>query len=179
MIRAFLALPVPQEVRARLTVLQALLPLPRRLEPVDFHLTLTFLGEQPEAALRDLHDRLEALRQAPFDLTLTGAGLFGGARPRAAWAGVAPSEPLARLRAKCDRAARATGIAVEARRFLPHVTLGRFPPPAPEDALKLERAVAGEAGFPVGTMAVQEVVLYESQRGATAPRYAPLARYAL
>ena len=33
-------------------------------------------------------------------------GLFGGSKPHAAWAGVAPSEPLTRLQAKLDHAAR-------------------------------------------------------------------------
>jgi 2'-5' RNA ligase len=179
MIRAFLALPLPEAARARLAVLQFLLPLPRRTEPVDFHLTLTFLGEQPDPVLQAVHDGMQALRQAPFRLTLRGAGLFGGGRARVAWAGVEPCEPLDRLQAKCDRIARAAGVAVEARRFLPHVTLGRFPPPGPDEALRLERAVAAETGFAGGTVEVAEVVLYQSHPGRTAPRYAPLAHYPL
>jgi 2'-5' RNA ligase len=179
MIRAFLAVPVAEELRARLTVLQFLLPLPRRVEPVDFHLTLTFLGEQPNPVLAAIDDAMQGLRQSPFAAEVTGAGLFGGAKPHTAWAGLAPSEPLDRLQAKCDRIARAAGVTVDPRRFRPHITLGRFPAPVGEEALRLERAVAAEAAFGAGPLPVTEVVLYRSHPGRTAPRYETLARYAL
>ncbi len=179
MIRAFLALPVTGDVRARLSVLQFLLPLPRRVEPVDFHLTLTFLDSQPHHVLAALDEAMQALRQTRFSLEITGAGLFGGARPHAAWAGVAASEALGRLQAKCDRAARAAGVTLEARRFRPHITLGRFPAPAAEDALRLERAVAAESAFRAGVLEVDEVILYRSHPGGTPPRYEAMASYRL
>lgn len=179
MIRAFLALPVPADIRARLTVLQFLLPLPRRVEPAGFHLTLTFVGEVPDRVLEALDDGLQALRQTPFAVEVRGAGLFGGARPTAAWAGIAPSEPLSRLQAKCDRAARLAGAPVEARRFHPHVTLGRFPPPAPEDALKLEQAIVAEQGFRAGPWTVDRVVLYRSHLTRAGSVYEEMADYRL
>ena len=179
MIRTFVALEVPQALRARLTVLQFFLPLPRRVEPADFHLTLTFVGEQPDPVLVALDEGLQALRQSPFEITLQGVGLFGGARPHAAWAGIAPSEPLTRLQAKVDRIARQAGVQVESRRFVPHVTLGRFRPPAPEDALRLERAVVQEARFTEGPWRVDEVVLFRSHPGGEGDHYEPLARYPL
>ncbi|HMO70432.1 MAG TPA: 2'-5' RNA ligase family protein, partial [Paracoccaceae bacterium] len=89
MIRAFVALLPPPDIRSRLTVLQFLLPLPRRVETADLHLTLAFLGEVPDAVLSGLDEGLSRLRMAPFDIDLSGVGLFGGARPRSAWAGVA------------------------------------------------------------------------------------------
>jgi 2'-5' RNA ligase len=179
MIRAFFALPLPEDIRARLTVLQFLLPLPRRVEPATLHLTLTFLGEQPDRVLSAVDDAMLALRQAPFALQVRGAGLFGGARPTAAWAAVTPCEPLARLQAKCDRAARLAGASVETRRFVPHVTLGRFPPPAAEDAVKLERAVAAETGFAAGPWTAERVTLYRSYPGRSGSHYEPLAEYPL
>jgi 2'-5' RNA ligase len=179
MIRAFLALPLPDEVRARLAVLQFLLPLPRRADPAGLHLTLTFLGVQPEPVLAAVDDGMAALRQAPFPVSVAGAGLFGGARPTAAWAAVAPCEPLARLQGKCDRVARAAGVQVEARRFLPHITLGRFPVPAPADALRLEQAVAAEAGFRAGPWQADRVVLFRSHLTRTGSVYEPLADYPL
>lgn len=180
MIRAFLGISLPPDIRSRLSVLQFLLPLPRRVEPADFHLTLCFLGEVPDAVLVALDEGLQALRQAPFDLELRGVGIFGGAAPRAVWAGVAPREPLMRLQTKVERIARQAGAAPEARRFLPHVTLGRFAPPALDAALRLERMVAGEALFRAGPFEVAEVVLWQSHaapRGVA--RYAALAEYPL
>lgn len=176
MIRTFLALALPEELRARLTVLQFLLPLPRRVEPADLHLTLVFLGEQPDRVLLAVDEEMQRLRQGPFAVMLQGAGLFGGARPHLAFADVLPCEPLDRLQAKCARIARQAGVALESRRFRPHVTLGRFPPPAPEDALKLERAVVAESAFACGTFPVTGVTLYRSHPGQGL-RYEPLACY--
>jgi RNA 2',3'-cyclic 3'-phosphodiesterase len=177
--RVFLALTLPSEIRSALTVLQFLLPLPRRVEPETFHLTLAFLGEVPGALLHDVHDALEGVRSPAFALTLQGVGLFGGAKPRAAWAGVAPCAALDRLQAKVEFAARRAGAPPEARRFVPHVTLGRFAPPPPDEAMRLERAVAGQAGFAAGPFAVTEFLLMESHLSAKGSRYDDLARYPL
>ncbi|HSF64408.1 MAG TPA: RNA 2',3'-cyclic phosphodiesterase [Paracoccaceae bacterium] len=177
--RVFLALTLPPEVRSALAVVQFLLPLPRRVEPETFHLTLAFLGEVPGALLHDVHDALEAVRSPAFALTLRGAGLFGGARPRAAWVGVAPCAALDRLQAKVAFAAHRAGAPPEARKFVPHVTLGRFAPPAPDEVMRLERAVAGQAGFVAGPFAVTEFALMESHVSARGSRYDALARYPL
>lgn len=179
MIRAFVALPVPPEVRSRLTVLQFLLPLPRQTDPDQFHLTLAFLDDVPDSVLAALDEGLSALRQAPFDLLLSGVGLFGGARPRAVWAGVAACEPLDRLQAKVERIARQAGAEIPAQKFRPHVTLGRFPPPPSEDAMRIERAVAGETGFRAGPWQVDAVVLYQSHLRRDGPVHDELARYPL
>ncbi|MEY4984722.1 MAG: hypothetical protein RIR62_2988 [Pseudomonadota bacterium] len=179
MIRAFLGLALPDPVLSALRVQQFLLPLPRRVEPDAFHLTLVFLGEQPEHILEAAHDRFEGVRMAPFDLSLSGLGLFGGAKPRAAWAGVAPSKPLMRLQAKLEQAARQAGIAVEARKFTPHVTLGRLPALSPEAQIKLERAVAQGAGFRSDAFTVADFRLYRSTLIAQGSVYEELVRYPL
>lgn len=179
MIRAFVALLPPAEIRSRLTVLQFMLPMPRRVEPADLHLTLAFLGEVPDAVLADLDEGLARLRMAPFAIEASGVGLFGGAQPRAAWAGVAPSEPLDRLQSKVAHMARQAGAVLEARRFVPHVTLGRFAPPGPEDRLKLEAAVVAEARFRAGPWPVEEVALVRSWGPGEGPRYQVLASYPL
>lgn len=179
MIRAFLALSLPDPVLSALRVQQFLLPLPRKEPPENFHLTLVFLGEQPEPVLEAAHERFEALRIPRFTLTLQGLGLFGGAKPRAAWAGVAPSDPLMRLQAKLEQAARLSGIAVESRRFVPHVTLGRFTSPNAEDTMRLERAVAGGMDFRSPAFEVEEVILYQSRLSPKGNRYDELATYPL
>lgn len=176
MIRAFLGLDLPDDIRSALAVQQFLLPLPRRVEPALMHLTLVFLGEVAEPALEAAHEAFAALKAAPFPLALQGLGLFGGARPKVAWAGVAPSDPLIRLQARAGHAARAVGLAPEHRRFTPHVTLGRFPPPAFAQAAALERAVA-ETPFAAGPWQVEEMVLWQSRLSPKGPRYDPLARY--
>lgn len=179
MIRAFLGLDLPETVRSALAVQQFLLPLPRRVDPQSFHLTLVFLGEVPDATLEAAHDGFAALRADPFPLALRGLGLFGGAHPRVAYAGVAPSGPLVRLQAAARQAARFAGVEVEHRRFTPHVTLGRFPPPDFAATARLERAIAEGLGFAAGPWQVRDMVLWQSHPAAKGNPYSELARYPL
>ncbi len=146
MTRVFVALPLPEDIRSRLTVAQFLLPLPRRVDPADFHITLAFLGDLDSLLLDEVHLALSALHLPGFPLELRGFGLFGGDRPRSLHAVVAPSEGLSRLAARVTRACVLAGAQPKERRFTPHVTLGRFSP-GMADAMRLERAVAEGAGF--------------------------------
>lgn len=175
--RVFLAIDLPDSIRTALAVQQFMLPLPRRVEPENLHLTLVFLGETPLPVLEAVHEAWERLRLPALSLHIQGFGLFGGARPRLCYAGFAPNPALMALQAKVETAARRAGALPEARRFAPHVTLGRFPPPAPEAVFRLERAVA--AGFELLPFEVREMVLYESHLGGRSARYDPLARYPL
>jgi 2'-5' RNA ligase len=179
MIRAFVALDLDEARRSALAVQQFLLPLPRR-EPVEnMHLTLAFLGEVPERLLEDVHEALQALRLPGFALELAGLGIFGGAHPRLVYAGTAPCPPLMHLQSKIETAARRAGAEVEGRRFLPHVTLGRFRPPGLEETMRLERAVAEQGGFRTAPMPVRDFALFESLPAEGRRRYEVLARYPL
>lgn len=179
MIRAFLGIDLPPEVRGALQVQQFLLPLPRKVEPENLHLTLVFLGDCPEPALEAAHEGFEALRASAFSLALQGLGLFGKDKPRTAWAGVAPSPDLLHLQAKVETIARRAGCPVDGRKFTPHVTLGRFPPPPPAEALRLERAIAMGQGFRTDPWEVTELTLWQSHLSAKGARYDVLARYPL
>jgi 2'-5' RNA ligase len=179
MIRAFLGIEIPPAVRGALTVQQFLLPLPRKVEPETFHLTLVFLGDCPEDALQSAHEGFEALRQSGFALQLQGLGLFGKDKPHTAWAGLVPSPPLMHLQTKVETIARRAGCPLDSRRYTPHVTLGRFPPPAFAEAARLERAVAMGAAFRSDPWQVDDLVLWQSHRTGKGPHYEVLARYPL
>lgn len=179
MIRAFLALELDEATRSALAVQQFLLPLPSRVSVENLHVTLAFLGEVPERRIEDAHEFFSAVRIPAFALEIHGLGLFGGDRPRTAYAAIAPFDPLMRLQRKLESAARQAGIAVEGRKYVPHVTLGRFRPPGLDDAMRLERAVAGAGGFRAGPMPVRDFVLYESTLGRGGSHYDVLARYPL
>jgi RNA 2',3'-cyclic 3'-phosphodiesterase len=179
MIRAFLGIDLPPAVRGACQVQQFLLPLPRKVEPESLHLTLVFLGDCPEPALDAAHEGLDALRERRFFLALQGLGLFGKDKPRVAWAGVVPSPELLHLQTKVETIARRAGCPIDARKFVPHVTLGRFPPPPPPDAMRLERAVAMGQGFRTDPWEVTELTLWRSHLTARGPQYQVLIRYPL
>jgi 2'-5' RNA ligase len=84
-----------------------------------------------------------------------------------------------RLQRKIATAAMRAGVDLPARRFVPHVTLGRFRPPPPEDRMRLERAVAMQGGFRAGPVPVTDFVLYRSTLSRHGSRYDELARYPL
>lgn len=175
MIRAFLALPLPEPAALSLALAQARLPLPRPVPMENFHLTLAFLDAQPEPVLEDLHLSLEGLRLPAPHLVLAGFGSFGGAVPENVHALIAPDPALSALQAKVSRAARQAGIALPARRFVPHVTLGR----GPHDAAALARALAGLTPPRADPWTAPEMILYRSTLLKSGSAYDPLARYAL
>jgi RNA 2',3'-cyclic 3'-phosphodiesterase len=179
MIRAFLGIDLPHAVRGALQVQQFLMPLPRKVEPENLHLTLVFLGECPEPVLDAAHEGFDALRDVSFPLALQGLGLFGKAKPHTVWAGVAPSAPLAHLQTKVETIARRAGCPINARKFVPHVTLGRLPVMDPADIARLEQAVALGTGFRSEPWEVTELTLWRSHLTARGPQYEVLIRYPL
>jgi 2'-5' RNA ligase len=182
MIRAFVALPLPEPARQKLNLLQYLLPLPRRIPPENLHLTLVFLGELPGPELDEVHHALERLRAPGFPLQLRGVGAFGAPVPRSVHAGVAPSPPLEHLQRKVETAVRRAGVVLERRRFAPHVTLCRLDPRRPgteADRARLGAAIAGNADFVAGPFAIEAFALYRSHLGGSGAHYEELARYPL
>ena len=185
MIRAFVALPLPDMLCQRLMLVQSLLPLPRPatrpVPPENLHLTLAFVGEHPGPVLEDLHHALDDLRAPAFDLTLRGLEAFGGRMPRSVHAGVTPCAALERLQRKVLRALETVGIVPERRRFTPHVTLARLDwrRLADPDRARLQQAVADHHGFRAGPARIEAFALFRSQLGREGAHYDELARYAL
>lgn len=178
MLRVFFGLEIPAPQRSSLAVEQFLLPLPKKTDPQDFHLTLCFLGQIPDHEVQAAHEVAERTRGQAFPLTIAGLGLFGEAKPRVAWAGILPSEPLARLQAKLDSGLRRSGLTPDARKFYPHITLGRFDPPAPEVVLRLERGVA-MSQLRLEPFVVESFAMFRSHTGVKVGKYEVMMRYPL
>lgn len=176
MIRAFAAIALPEDARDTLVHLQAQLTVGRVVPAENLHLTLVFLGEVAEPALEEVHLAFSQIRADPLELRLTGVDLFGGARPRLIHVGVAPNPALDHLQARLVQAARTAGAALQARRFVPHVTLA-YVNAARTGRARLARAVAAGVGFSAGPFPVTEFGLYRSDLGRRQARHTELARY--
>ena len=119
--RLFSAIEIPSRIAERFTLLRAGLSGARWIDPENYHVTLRFIGDVDGATARDFTHALGEIDAAPFELRLNGLGSFGGRKPRAIFAEVAPSEALgelARLRgARADAVAayleRQGGVAAE------------------------------------------------------------------
>jgi len=178
MIRAFLGLPVPQDVAHQLTVVQHSLLLPRPVPAQNFHISLAFLGEQREDVLEDLHLALGERRLDAPNLQLDGLGAFGGDAPRAIHATIAPDPKLTALDKRTRQAARQAGIALEARKFVPHVTLARFRF-AEVSAPGLAAAIARVGAVSSAPWVPEALVLYRSTLRKDGADYDALAEYPL
>jgi 2'-5' RNA ligase len=69
---------------------------------------------------------LEAVHRPPLKLTIDGLECFGGDRPRALVARIAPTPQLIEFQAEQERLVRRAGLPPDKRKFTPHVTLARL-----------------------------------------------------
>lgn len=130
--RLFLAIELPEVERNAIYAATA----PMRAAAGDvawvteerLHLTLKFLGEQPEGAIARLTEALAPIGRAhaPVVLQLGGLGAFPNLRaPRVVWLGVGHDPKLELLQHDIEGACAALGYPLDGRAFRPHITLGR------------------------------------------------------
>lgn len=175
--RLFLAIALPEALRARLADLGRGLPGVRWLPPENLHLTLRFIGEADPSLAEELDAALGQIREPGFSLTLSGLGCFGaGAKVRSIWVGVETNPDLHRLQAKIEHGLRRAGLPPEGRKFKPHVTLARLkrPPGANFQDFLAQHALYRGASFQV-----DEFVLFSSFLGQAGAVYTPEATYPL
>lgn len=134
----------------------------RWTRPEQWHLTLAFLGEVPDADVPALTSALGAVvGDGPISLRLAGGGCFGN---RLLWVGLAGDvHALRTLAAAVGAAAREGGVALgEDAAYRPHLTLAR----AGKDNVDL-RPAATELAQVVGpAWDVAAVHLMHSKLGA-------------
>lgn len=123
--RLFTGLEIPQEVAFRLSMLRGGVSGAKWIEPDDYHLTLSFMGNVDEASAADAAEELSRIEARSVRVRLTGLSSFGGEKPRAIIALAEPSSDLTSLQGGNDRALRRAGVEPERRKFTPHVTIAR------------------------------------------------------
>ncbi len=139
------------------------------------HFTLFFLGEQPPELVSRLSPLLRnvAARQAGFQLTLGGGGVFPSWKaPRVLWLGVEDGKSdLVALAQQVGTACQQAGLPGPDRPFVPHLTLGRVK--APGARFKRELLEQGVHG----TMPVVAFTLMESKLTPQGPLYREVELY--
>lgn len=188
--RLFVAVPLPDKLKISISTWteslnHELSSFRKWVYHEDYHVTLQFLGDVPQSRIQLLTGALKDAisswheRDAPFELTIEGLGIFGRPKsPSILWAGIGGDlNQLQQLHTIVTAALAPLGYQAEERAFNPHLTLARkYDGTLPFEA---ERWV----GLPVSDSAasgsalcfhVQEITLYASHLGRQ-PMYEPAA----
>ena len=177
--RAFLALPIPDDIAEALVPLQAGIPGARWQSRDNMHITLNFLGNVEETDLEILDEILQDIDFQAFPVTVRGVGSFETGKhkePKILWAGIEKTEALLQLKKKTDQVVKSAGCDVERRRFTPHITLARMNK-APLN--KVAGFIEAHNLLELPSFTADKFSLYESHLSEKGSIYMPLVDYPL
>src|ERR1043165_390571 len=162
--RVFIAVDIPQEIRDRLSAMQAELrptaPSARGVAAESTHLTLKFIGEVSDQRREDLDAALAGLSWKEFPVSVKGVGFFPGARsPRVFWAGLHAST-MEGLTQELDARLERVGFDREKRAYRPHITVARAKTSRLEKTLVSAAEKFAETDF--GSFIADRCFLYSS-----------------
>ena len=159
--RLFTGIEVPAHIGFALSLKRGGLQGARWIDPANYHITLRFIGDVDYSTAGEVTGALDRLANSEaFVIRLSHLGTFGGARPRALYAGVESNEALHRLQAAQERVLQRVGLEPEGRKFTPHVTLARL---RGTQAPEVARFIALSGQFQALEFPVPRFVLYSSR----------------
>jgi RNA 2',3'-cyclic 3'-phosphodiesterase len=172
MLRYFIALPLPSDLKDRLVAIQPpALPGMRLIGRDEFHLTLHFLGEVAAQDVEKVRNALATIKTNAFAIRINGVGMFPSERhAKVLWAGVEANADLLELhRAIGSVLADAIGFRPEERPYSPHVTLARLDEPAPPEII--DGYLNENKGFSPPPVLIDRFIIYSSEFKDKVPRY--------
>ncbi len=193
--RLFLAFDIDEAIRDRISRfidgVSGFAPDARWMKPESLHITLKFIGEQPDSAVDPIKQAVSEIHAAPSEMNFRNYGFFPTAKsPRVFWIGVESGPQLATLAAAIDATRSSLGTEKESRPFSPHLTLARAtgasgsPRRTKSDAPNrifqhLQEKLAARPAPEFGTMTPREFFLYESHLSPKGSKYSKLAAFDL
>jgi len=134
-VRSFIAIELPDELKAELAQLQEKLKRGRStgvkwVDPYGIHLTLKFLGNIVVDSIGGITAAMEEAAQgiSPFHLEVKELGAFPNLqRVQVVWVGLSGEvDKVVQLQKRIESKVAHLGFAPEARAFTPHMTLARL-----------------------------------------------------
>jgi 2'-5' RNA ligase len=193
--RLFIALDIDDAIRERIARfvegVQGFAPDARWVKPESMHITLKFIGEQPEPAVEPIKLALRTVNASTTEIQFRGYGFFPTAKSaRVFWVGMEAGPPLSALASAIDEKMAVLGIPKEDRAYSPHLTLARGSGGSgsprwrrgdgPSRAFeRLQEKLASLPSPEFGTMTPREFFLYQSQLSPKGSKYTKLERFAL
>jgi 2'-5' RNA ligase len=177
--RLFTGVEIPPAVSRTLAMMRGGLPGARWIDPENYHLTLRFIGDIDDALAHEIVGMLGRVYRQAFALRLDGLTSFGGRKPRAVVAAVAPVAPLMELQAEHDRLLQRLGLEPEGRKYTPHVTLARL---RDSSSRQVAEYLAARGHYRSSAFEVSRFVLFSSRASVGGGPYVveeayPLATY--
>ena len=145
------------------------------VKPGNWHITLFFLGNTPKSSIPVLKVLIEEFfcTVPAFGTQVNGAGVFPHERnPKVLWLGF---ENLQYLLPACSRMGdflNRNGFISDNKPLKPHLTLARIK--SPENSASLRSFLIQNSQLTFGSVAINQVVLYESILKPDGPVYTPL-----
>jgi RNA 2',3'-cyclic 3'-phosphodiesterase len=193
--RMFVAFDLDPAIRERIQKfveeIRTTTPDARWITSESLHVTLKFIGEQPDSAMAEIEASLKSIRAETFQVTFSGTGFFPTPRTaRVFWIGIEAKDALTRLAKTIDESLAGIGVPKEDRAFSPHLTLARtrggsgVPGRRKDDKTnrhfaKLQEFLATHPAPDFGTMTAREFFLYRSQLSSKGSQYTKIARFEL
>ena len=172
-VRSFIAIKLPDELKAGLTRLEAelklgKLPSVKWVDPSSIHLTLKFLGNIAVDRIPEITRVMEETTRglSPFHLEVKGLGVFPNLRRvQVAWVGISGEvDKLGQLQQRIDSSLVPLGFTAESRAFTPHLTLARLRDQAsPDERQRFGQLIADTRFEASYTIIVAAISLMKSQ----------------
>ncbi len=193
--RLFIALDITDDIRTRITRFMegvaGFATDARWAKPESMHVTLKFIGEEPDAAVENIKQALSSIDAATSEIKFRGYGFFPTPKSaRVFWVGMECGPQVAALAAAIDDKLSALGIPKETRAFSPHLTLARSaagsgsPRRSKSDRPNrvfqhLQEKLSALPTPEFGTMIPRQFFLYQSQLSPKGSKYTKLAKFDL
>ena len=158
--RLFTGVEIPPDVGQALATLRGGLPGARWIDPENYHLTLRFIGDVDDSVAHEVASMLGRVKRGPFELYMEGLTSFGGRKPRAVVASVAPMQRI--------------GLEPEGRKFTPHVTLARL---RESSSQQVAEYLSARGYFRTSPFRVSRFVLFSSRASVGGGPYVVEASY--
>jgi len=185
-VRCFLAIPInDKDLILKLeNIKNKLVSTSADVKPVErenLHYNIKFFGYKTEAEIPKLINVIEETieTEKQFKIEISGLGTFPTSDSiRVVWVGLKHGEKeLISLANKFENAFSLIGVEKENRPFQPHLTLCRARLSGNIDALKKE--INAEKDIIIGSMVVNELVLYQSVLSRNGPTYIEIKKFKL
>jgi 2'-5' RNA ligase len=172
-IRSFIAIELPDELKAELVQLEARLksvdqPFVKWVDPYSIHMTLKFLGNVSASSIGEITRAMEEATRgvSSFNLQVGDLGVFPNLRRvQVAWVGLSGEiDKIARLQQRIESSLTPLGFTPESRKFVPHLTLARVRNQASlNERQRLGELIASTSFKAVHNIKVDSISLMKSQ----------------